>query len=284
VTTAVGGETYLVLADRGCPYLLARVRWPDVAQAITIGSRDWLDDPGLFDLPYDPSAVQVSFPQAASVAAAWGRQLRPDPDTSAPSFIRRMPANWSDLSPAERRAFGLESVGKRRVSPRSLRRPSQLRTSPRTLSSAVAARQNGQAGGVAAAGHDVAGVAANGHNRSSRVATRQDVRIRVDGRALIRTGDMTISAGLVDMSEGGMECVVPEAWSMLAPGARLTGPFLLESQGTTAQLCLDVGGWISWHRSAGSVTYLGIDFGDLSGAQTEGVRRFLSSALNRGSR
>ena len=26
---------YLVLADRAVPYLLARVRWPDVAQAIS---------------------------------------------------------------------------------------------------------------------------------------------------------------------------------------------------------------------------------------------------------
>jgi hypothetical protein len=43
--------SYLVLTDRTAPYLLARVRWPDVAQAITIGNPDWLEDPGLFDLP-----------------------------------------------------------------------------------------------------------------------------------------------------------------------------------------------------------------------------------------
>ena len=30
-----GDVTYLVLADRAVPYLLAKVRWPDVAQAIT---------------------------------------------------------------------------------------------------------------------------------------------------------------------------------------------------------------------------------------------------------
>src|ERR1700739_2213641 len=114
--------TYLVLADRAAPYLLARVRWPDIAQAITVGCPDWLDDPGLFDLPYDPSAVTVSFPQAASVAAAWGRQLRPEAADGVPSFIRRMPANWSDLSPAERRALGIEFVGKSHISDRSLRR------------------------------------------------------------------------------------------------------------------------------------------------------------------
>ena len=41
------------------------------------GSPGWLDDPGLFDLPYDPSAVTVSFPQAASVAAGWGKHITP---------------------------------------------------------------------------------------------------------------------------------------------------------------------------------------------------------------
>jgi hypothetical protein len=42
-TTATGYVKYLLLADRASPYLLARVHWPDVAQAITIGSQDWLD-------------------------------------------------------------------------------------------------------------------------------------------------------------------------------------------------------------------------------------------------
>src|SRR6202044_1940435 len=59
---------YLVLADRAVPYLLARVRWPDVAQAISAANSEWVEDQGLFDLPYDPSAVVVSFPQAASIA------------------------------------------------------------------------------------------------------------------------------------------------------------------------------------------------------------------------
>src|ERR1700739_2801922 len=120
--------TYLVLAARAAPYLLARVRWPDIAQAITVGCPDWLDDPGLFDLPYYPGGVTGSFPQAASVAAAWGRQLRTEAADGVPSFIRRMPANWSDLSPAERRALGIEFVGKRRVFAASLRPSRRLRS------------------------------------------------------------------------------------------------------------------------------------------------------------
>ena len=58
VMPGTGEMKYLVLADRAVPYLLARVRWPDVAQAISAASPGWLDDQGLFDLPYDPSAVR----------------------------------------------------------------------------------------------------------------------------------------------------------------------------------------------------------------------------------
>ena len=114
VTLGNGEIHYLVLADRAVPYLLARVRWPDVAQAISAGCPDWLDDIGLFDLPYDPDAVPVSFTQAASVAAGWRRKLGTEPAVNVPSFIRRMPANWSDMTPEERRAFGIDPAGRRR--------------------------------------------------------------------------------------------------------------------------------------------------------------------------
>src|SRR5579871_3721711 len=110
----IGDVRYLVLADRAVPYLLARVRWPDVAQAMSAANPDWLEDPGLFDLPYDPSAVTLSLPQAVAVAAGWGARLQTDATENVPSYIRRMPANWSDLSPSERHAWGIESAGRRR--------------------------------------------------------------------------------------------------------------------------------------------------------------------------
>lgn len=50
--------------------------------------------------------------EAAEIAAAWGAQL-PAEGTgrmSRPSFIRRMPAQWSNPSPAENRAWCLEPV------------------------------------------------------------------------------------------------------------------------------------------------------------------------------
>ncbi|HXB50957.1 MAG TPA: PilZ domain-containing protein [Streptosporangiaceae bacterium] len=291
MTTALGEVTYLVLADRAAPYLLARVRWPDIAQAITVGCPDWLDDPGLFDLPYDPSAVTVSFPQAASIAAAWGRQLRPEAADGVPSFIRRMPANWSDLSPAERRALGIESVQKRRVSARSLRRTRRLLSAPASVVASETAdnQPNGYLGAPAGAdiGADVDELSASGRSQagdgtSSLLALlterRRPTRMRVNGRAHIRCGHATISAGLVDLGEDGMECVLPEAVTLLAPGTTLDGPVLLEAEATTSQICLDVPGRISWHRSVGAVTHFGVVFGELSDTQTLGVRHFLTAA------
>ena len=95
---------------------------------------------GLFDLPYEPSALAVSFEQASSVAAGWGRQLHAEPAHDVPSYIRRMPADWSDLSPSERGAWGLESVGKRRALSRHFRRPA---LASRKLARDVDERRNG---------------------------------------------------------------------------------------------------------------------------------------------
>jgi hypothetical protein len=103
---------YFVLSAGPKPYLLARVRWPDVSDAISAGRHDWPDDPGLFDLPYDSASKRVTPEEAAEIAAGWGAQLPAEGTgrTSRPSFIRRMPAQWSDLSPAEKRAWCLEPV------------------------------------------------------------------------------------------------------------------------------------------------------------------------------
>jgi hypothetical protein len=280
-----GEIAYLLLTDRAAPYLLARVRWPDVAQAITVGSPDWLDDPGLFDLPYHPSAVPVSFAQATSVAAGWGRQLSAEAAEGVPSFIRRMPVNWSDLSPVERRAYGLESVGKKRVSARRLRR---LRSSQAETGAFVpaAAPPNGHV--PALAGGPATG--ANGRSQTaaptgglSRVAVerRRHVRVPVDGRAHILWGRATIAVGLVDLSEGGVQCVLPEASRMLAPGAALGHPVLLEAEVTTSRICLDVASRISWSRGIRAGTHFGVVFGELDDGETEGVHRFLVAASSR---
>jgi hypothetical protein len=100
---------YIVLSNNEAPFLLARVRFPDIAQAISPSCHDWLEDLGLFDLPYDPAAITVSPARAAEIADDWGAALPAEDvvgEVSRP-FIRWMPASWSELTPAERRAWSL---------------------------------------------------------------------------------------------------------------------------------------------------------------------------------
>ncbi len=258
-----GDVRYLVLTDRATPYLLARVRWPDVAQAITVGSPDWLDDVGLFDLPYNPGAVRLTFTQAASVAAAWGRQLTAEPADGVPSFIRRLPANWSDLSPAERRALGLDSIGRQRASARRIRRLHALQ-----------AKSTASAPGAP-------GAARRTSRATAPAERRRHMRVRVDGRAHIRLGRGTLSAGLVDLSAGGVRCVMPEASPEFAPGLGIDGPFLLEAEAVPSRICLDVPGRIMWSRTIGASTHFGVTFRELGDSETDGVRHFIAAACSR---
>ena len=273
-----GEVRYLVLADRAVPYLLARVRWPDVAQAISAASPDWIDDQGLFDLPYDPSAVTVSFPQAASVAAGWGTQLHPEVAENVPVYIRRMPANWSAMSPSELRNWRIDPLGRRRAPARPLER---LR--------ALQAKIGGVSASAQADSHEreLARPAANGHGLLVDVTSgfgnveaerRGGARVRLVGRAHIRCEHTTVTAGLVDLSERGVQCVLPKPPRLVKPGATLGGPFLLEAEADTSRICLDVTGRISWHQSNGAGTHFGVTFGELANADAEGVRLLLAVA------
>jgi hypothetical protein len=107
---------YLVLPNPSAPFLLARVRWPDVYQAISPARPDWQDDPGLFDLPYAATSTRVTCDDAARIAAEWGARLPAEDEDQVPgpSLIRRMPSDWSSLSTAERRAWsiGIERVAR----------------------------------------------------------------------------------------------------------------------------------------------------------------------------
>lgn len=145
---------------------------------------------------------------------------------------------------------------------------------------------------LAGAGADPAAVgpAANGSQAVARVMSgsgsveterRNHMRVRVDGWAHIRTGNATISAGLVDLSEGGLGCILPEVSSALVQGTRLQGPFLLEADVTTWRICLDVAGRIIWHRSTGADTQFGVAFGELDEGETDGVQRFIAAACSR---
>jgi hypothetical protein len=108
---------YLVLPNAAEPFLLARVRWPDVYQAISPVRRDWQDDPGLFDLPYAPNGTAIAPEAAARLAAEWGVELPSEEETqsSGLSLIRRLPSDWSSLSTSERRAWAIDDRPAARV-------------------------------------------------------------------------------------------------------------------------------------------------------------------------
>ena len=273
-----GEVRYLVLADRAVPYLLARVRWPDVAQAISAANPDWIEDPGLFDLPYDPSAVTVSFPQAASVAAGWGTQLHPEAAENVPAYIRRMPANWSDMSPSELRTWGIDSLGRSRAPSRPLQGLRALHAKLAGLrASAQTDSHQGEPSRQAANGRGPAVDVTSGpeHVEAERRGT---ARVRLVGRAHIRFEHTTVTAGLVDLSERGVQCVLPKAPALVKPGARLGAPFVLEAEAEASRICLDVTSRISWQQSNGSGTHFGVSFGDLANGEAEGVELLLAAA------
>jgi hypothetical protein len=240
--------SYLVLTDRAVPYLLARLRWPDVAQAMTVSSPHWLENPGLFDLHYDSSAVNVSFSQAASVAAGWGTQLRAGAAADGP-VMRRMSSSLHEKSRRNEHAWSIGFVGRRRDSSRRVPRLQPV--------GEMAAPVRGAEGAL--------------------LERRRYPRLRIDGRAHIRSGPATISAGLVDLSQGGMRFVQLEPPSALTPGAALEGPFLFEAEGNASRICLDVAGRIVWRHSIGASTHFGVAFSDLADAETEGLQLFLAA-------
>jgi hypothetical protein len=269
LTPDVGEIKYFVLVDRAMPFLLARVRWPDVAQALSAASPEWLEDMGLFDLPYDPNAVGVSFDQAAALVSAWGRVLHAEPDESAAAYIRRMPANWSDLTPSERRAWGIEFIGR-----------------PRSRALAVHGLQSRfkrRLAGEPALGDESRGLE-TAPDELTVAERRGPQRIRLDGRAYIRFERVTLSAALIDMSDSGLRCSLPEASRAVAPGVTLGGPYLIEAEAAGSRICLDVMGQVSWDRDTDDGTQFGLAFGELASGEIEGVQHLLADVRARGTR
>jgi hypothetical protein len=242
---------HYVLGGTTNPYLLARVRWPDVAQAITEGCRDWQDDPGLFDLPYEPTGATVTEAEAAAIAVGWGAPLPSNGTVSSvPPLIRRMPANWSNLAPAEKRAWSLEFV------PVGQRADASRRW---------AARRAGLASWISRFGP----------GRTPKTERRHHARVLVSGRAQMGFGAKTVIADLVDASEGGMHCVLRDTQAVVEAGGKLGSLLVLKGGAFDNDIRLDVGGTVTWHSDTGLGAHFGIAFEPLNDEQSERVQRFL---------
>ena len=224
----------------------------------------------------------MSISKASSIAAGWGVQLTSDAGDPASTLIRRMPANWSNLVPAERHAWSLDLVAGRRAAAsrkRSSRNFSRIPSRSRRFPLEPAVRMpgllatNGHGPSSGVDGH----VVANGNGSPATMAAerRRHARVRVHGRVLIRSAHKTILANLINVSEGGMRCVVADAQSVLEAGSRLDPPLVLQHAASESEVSLDVVASVGWHKNDGPGTQLGVVFAELSSEQGERVRRFL---------
>jgi len=129
--TPAPDPAYFALVGGDVVLLVARIRFPDIAQAASALHPLWKDDIGLLDLPDDPSSVALTPEQAAAVVSVWGLSLADEIPVRSPipPLIRRMPANWSGLSPAEESAWLLD-VARRGWFSRSRRRIRRRSSTP----------------------------------------------------------------------------------------------------------------------------------------------------------
>jgi hypothetical protein len=307
---------YFVLLDGTRPYLLGRVRWPDVAQGISVTSPQWRDDPGLFDLPYEPVAAQVTPADAATIATSWGAPFPPDAarHPSAPPIFRRMPANWAQMAPAEKRSWSLEfmtqarpahvledgtvrqvafevaeplgtrrqaphrSFGRRRghaevgpgapaqvLSPDGVRRPDGAAI-PAQLSESIAQISGGAVDQLAGNGHDPSAPAPD---------RRRHPRVHIAGWAHIACGDKVVSADLVDVSRGGVRCVLVDPRSIFEIAGKIEPPLVIDIDQSRTQITLDVVPSVAWKSGSGPGIHLGLAFDDLDDEQAELIERLL---------
>jgi len=272
-----GKMAYVVLGGTAKPYLLARIHWPDVAQAITAGCHNWLDDVGLFDLPYDAIASEVTYTEAAAIASNWGASL-PSEETAiecARPLIRRMPAEWSKLTPAEKRAWSLEFVTtglradaiRRREEAGERRRGSVLPALRKALGGFHYPDELKPATPPAPA------------QSSER---RLHARVPARGRSQIRCGNKTVSATLVDVSQGGARWRIIDSDAALEVGVQLDpSPLVVEGEGSGNEVSLDVGGTVMWGETTAMGAQFGVAFEPLSADQTDRVQHLLHSSASR---
>ncbi len=273
-----GKMAYLVLGGATNPYLLARVRWPDVAQAITAGCRNWLDDIGLFDLPYEAVSSEVTYTQAAAIASDWGASL-PSEETAiecARPLIRRMPAEWSGLTPAEERAWSLEFVTTG-LRAEAIRQRAEAGDSRRRGSLLPALRK--ALGGFKYPDELESSTPPAPAQSSER---RLHARVPARGRAQIRCGNKTVSATLVDVSQGGARWHVVDSDAALEVGQQLDpSSLVVEGDESGNEISLDVGGTVMWGETTAIGAQFGVAFEPLSADETDRVRHLLLSSASR---
>ena len=226
-----GEIPYFVLVDRAVPYLLARVRWPDVAQAI--------------------SAAQ-------SRLARRPRPLRP---------AVRPERGEGELRPGSLRCGGMGHSARRRAGRgRTVVPAAHARELVRSLALRAARVGNRARWDATLPGSPrppVHGRPQRAQRPRSRAPARSPYAARGPRAHPLRRCDPVGWARRPVHWRGGVcgaGCVAaasPPTWTFAAP-------FLLEAGLGAARICLDVTSRISWYRSDADGTQFGVTFAELA--------------------
>jgi hypothetical protein len=237
-----------------------------------------LDDLGLFDLPYEAVSSEVTFAQAAAIASDWGASL-PSEETAiecARPLIRRMPADWSGLTPAEERAWSLEFVTTG-LRAEAIRQRAEAGDSRRRGSLLPALRK--ALGGYKYPDELESSTPPVPAQSSER---RLHTRVPARGRAQIRCGNKTVSATLVDVSQGGARWHIVDSDTALEVGVQLDpSSLVVEGDGSGNEISLDVGGTVMWGETTALGAQFGVAFEPLSADATDRVQHLLLSSDSR---
>jgi hypothetical protein len=262
---------YLVFPDDRSPFLLALVRWPDVAQAISPARPDWQEDPGLFDLPYDPNSVAISIERASAIADSWGASLPLDGSapTTAHTIIRRMPANWSELAPVEVYDWSLNLV-------RSAHRNGTaiLPEGHEAAAASVSLEKPAPWQRLAAAFNK----SAPESRRSANAVNdrRRQVRVLLRGSVEIGFGTSLLPANLLDLGDGGARFFLGHGSAIFDVG-RILDPFVIvQPQVLPVHDPLELSAAVEWRRDSDEGSDIGVSFPELRAAQSDRVRSLVA--------
>ena len=100
---------YAVERAAGVPYMLVRLRWPDIAESINPHDVTWKPDYALFDKLYNSDGELISAGDALRLAQSWGGTL---PDDGAKGVMAKWGDSWQTQERAADGRFGSGSGDK----------------------------------------------------------------------------------------------------------------------------------------------------------------------------
>jgi len=110
---------------------------------------------------------------------------------------------------------------------------------------------------------------------------RQSVRVPTAGKVLIEAGGKKLPAYLVDVSEGGFQCVLAPGGSLEKKAGHFVAPMVLAHKAVGVKLKLRVNGEVAWNSFGGSGSHIGVSFDDMSRRDVEKIRNYVKLVVSR---